>query len=185
MTEPIHPGLYIRDHIIPKDMAVKGAAKLLDVGRPALSNLLNGNADLSPQMASRLGKAFNADPEMLLKMQAEFDQHKQRSSAPKLPVGAYVPPFLKVTSKDVANWVEDNIAARSLLPVLLRKLVNSIGQELSLVDFPGYDEAERKGWDGRVDADAATPWIPIGSLDGNSAPTKIPSKRPTKITPPA
>src|SRR5262249_1863229 len=44
----------------------------------------------------------------------------------------------------------------------LRKLVNSTGQGLSLVDFPGYDQAERKGWDGRVDANAATPWIPIG-----------------------
>src|SRR5207244_861902 len=91
ITDPIHPGLYIRDNIIPPKMAVKDAAKLLDVGRPALSNLLNGNADLSPEMASRLKKAFNADPEKLLKMQAEFEQHRQRSTAPKLPVGAYVP----------------------------------------------------------------------------------------------
>jgi addiction module HigA family antidote len=63
MTDPIRPGLYTRDHIIPQKMAVKdAAAKLLDVGRTALSNLLNGNADLSPEMASRLKKAFNADP---------------------------------------------------------------------------------------------------------------------------
>jgi hypothetical protein len=46
--------------------------------------------------------------------------------------------------------------------VLLRKLVNSTGQDLSLVDFPGYDQAEKKGWDGSVDAGAATPWIPMG-----------------------
>lgn len=180
MTEPIHPGLYIRDHIIPKDMAVKGAAKLLDVGRPALSNLLNGNADLSPEMASRLGKAFNADPEKLLKMQAEFDQHKQRASAPKLPVGAYVPPFLKITSKDVTNWVENNTESRSLLPVLLRKLINSTGQELSLVDFPGYEEAERKGWDGRVDAAAATPWIPIGQSGWEFGTSEDPKQKADK-----
>jgi hypothetical protein len=46
---------------------------------------------------------------------------------------------------------------------LLRKLVHSTGQGLSYVDFPGYDNAEKKGWDGRVDAAAATPWIPLGS----------------------
>ena len=142
-------------------MAVKDAAKLLDVGRPALSNLLNGNADLSPEMA-RLEKAFSADPLKLLKMQAEFDQHRQRSMASRLPVGAYIPPFLKITAKDIENWVHGNIGARSLLPVFLRKLVNSTGQDLTGVDFPGYDQAERKGWDGRVDAGGATPWIPIG-----------------------
>jgi len=162
MSNPIHPGLYIRDHIIPEKMAVKDAAKLLDIGRPALSNLLNGNADLSPEMASRLKKAFNVDSEKLLKMQAEFEQQRQRSTAPTLPVGAYVPPFLKIKANDIETWVDGKIEPRMLVAVLLRKLVNSTGQGLTLVDFPGYDQAERKGWDGRVDAGAATPWIPIG-----------------------
>ena len=54
MNETIHPGLYIREQIIPASMPVKEAAKLLGVGRPALSNLLNGNAALSPEMAARL-----------------------------------------------------------------------------------------------------------------------------------
>ena len=162
MTDHIHPGFYIRDHIIPKKMAVKNVAKLLDIGRPALSNLLNGNADLSPEMASRLKKAFNADPEKLLKMQAEFEQHRQRSTAPNLPVGAYVPPFLKIKANDIETWVDGKTEPRTLLAVLLRKLINTTGQGLTLIDFPGYDQAERKGWDGRVDAGAATPWIPIG-----------------------
>jgi hypothetical protein len=98
----------------------------------------------------------------LLKLQAEFDQHQQRPSAQKLVVGAYVPPFLKITAKDIEQWVDGTLEPRSLLPVLLRKLVNSTGQDLTLVDFPGHDQAEKKGWDGRVDAGAATPWIPVG-----------------------
>jgi hypothetical protein len=143
-------------------MPVKEAAKLLGVGRPALSNLLNGKAALSPEMASRLEKAFGADMRELLKLQVEFDQRQQQSIGPKLVVGAYVPSFLKVTATDIEHWADGNIGARSLLPVLLRKLVNSTGQDLSLVDFPGYDQAEQKGWDGRVDAAAASPWIPMG-----------------------
>lgn len=162
MNTPIHPGPYIREHVIPPTMSVKEAAKLLNVGRPALSNLLNGNAALSPAMAARLEKAFGADQQQLLKLQAEFDQHQQHSITQKLVVGAYVPPFLKITAEHVERWADGNLGARSLLPVLLRKLVNSTGQDLSLVDFPGYDQAEKKGWDGRVNAGAATPWIPIG-----------------------
>ena len=41
-------------------MSVKKAAELLGVGRPALSNLLNGHASLSAEMALRLEKAFGA-----------------------------------------------------------------------------------------------------------------------------
>lgn len=155
MPEPIHPGLYIKNEIIPPKMAVKEAAKLLGVGRPALSNLLNGNAALSPEMAARLEKAFGVDPKKLLKIQAEYHQHQQRPLAPKLTVSAYVPPFLKITAKNIETWSVGNLEARSHLPVLMRKLVNSTGQALSLVDFPGYDQAEKKEWDGRVDADAA------------------------------
>jgi addiction module HigA family antidote len=143
-------------------MPIKEAAKLLGVGRPALSNLLNGNAALSVEMAARLEKVFGADAKKLLQLQAEFDEHQQRAVAPNLAVGAYVPSLLKITAKDIESWADGNLEARSLLSVLLRKLVNSTGPDLSLVDFPGYDQAEKKGWDGRVDAGAATPWIPIG-----------------------
>jgi plasmid maintenance system antidote protein VapI len=158
MTDPIHPGVYIRNHIIPPKMAVKDAAKLLDSGRPALSNLLNGNADLSPEMASRSKKAFNADAEKTPQNAAEFEQHRQRSTAPKLPVGAHVPSFLKITANEIEHWVDGKIEPRTLLAVLLRNQPNSTGRGLTLVDLPGYDQAERKGWDGRVEADAATPW---------------------------
>ena len=63
MTEPAHPGTHIRERVIPADMLVKDAAKLLGVGRPALSNLLNGKAALSPRMAARMEKAFGASAE--------------------------------------------------------------------------------------------------------------------------
>src|SRR5689334_4327155 len=104
MTDPIHPGLYIRDNIIPPKMAVKDAAKLLGVGRPALSNLLNGNADLSPEMAARLEKVFGADQQELLKKQVAFDQTKQGPLAQSLPVGAYVPSFLQVKARHIEQW---------------------------------------------------------------------------------
>jgi addiction module HigA family antidote len=157
-----HPGLYIRDHVLPAGVSVKAAAKLLGVGRPALSNLLNGKAALSPEMALRIEKTFSASQEELLQMQAKFDEAQTRAREQGVTVRAYVPSFLKITARDIEQWVDGNLEARSTLSVLLRKLVHSTGQGLSLVDFPGYDNAEKKGWDGRVDASAGTPWIPLG-----------------------
>jgi hypothetical protein len=115
-------------------------------------------------MALRLEKAFGVSHTQLLQMQAEFDQHRTRNLERRLAVRAYVPSFLKITARDIEQWAAGNLEARSRLPVLLRKLVHSTGQGqgLSRVDFPGYDSAERKGWDGRVEAGTATPWIPLG-----------------------
>lgn len=59
-------GDYIRRQVIPVGMSVKKAAKRLGLGRPALSNLHNGNAALSPEMAVRLEKSFGADRQKLL-----------------------------------------------------------------------------------------------------------------------
>jgi hypothetical protein len=55
-----------------------------------------------------------------------------------------------------------NLDARQLLPVLLRMLIHTTGRDLRHVDFPGYDNAERKGSDGVIEAATATAWIPEG-----------------------
>ena len=159
---PLHPGVFVRERVLPPGLSVTEAAKKLGVGRPALSNLLNGKSSLSPGMAARLEKAFGADGRELLDRQAAFDRHGRQGEGRRIAVRLHVPDFLIVTARDVQGWADDNIEARRLLPVLLRKLVHSTGSELRQVDFPGYDNAERKGWDGRVEAGAATPWIPEG-----------------------
>jgi addiction module HigA family antidote len=143
-------------------MSVKDAAKRLGVGRPALSNLLNGRSSLSPEMAVRLEKAFGADRQKLLEFQASSDRVDRSGEDRGVAVRAYVPHFLTIKARQIDDWAAGNLDARHLLPVLLRKLVHSTGHELLQVDFPGYDNAERKGWDGLIEAGAATPWIPEG-----------------------
>ena len=160
LEKSIHPGTFIKEHVIPAGISVTNAAKRLGVGRPALSNLLNGNSSLSPNMAIRLEKSFGADRQKLLDLQAAFDLHKRRGKEKAVTVHAYVPAFLTIKARQIEEWPEKTIDARHLLPVLLRKLIHSTGHELRRVDFPGYDNAERKGWDGWVEAGAATPWIP-------------------------
>lgn len=140
-------------------MSVKEAAKRLGVGRPALSNLLNGNAALSPEMAFKLETAFGADRQKLLDLQARVvGRADEKVSA----ANVYVPNFLTIKARQIADWAEGNIQVRQHLAVLLRKLVYSTGIELREVGFPGYDNAERRGWDGCTEARVATPWIPEG-----------------------
>ncbi len=143
-------------------MTVKDAAKRLGIGRPALSNFLNGKAALSTEMAVRLEKAFGADRKRLLEMQAAFDRKEQESGERNVAVRAFVPSFLTIKASQIEQWASSQIDARSLLPVLLRKLVHTTGTDLCQVDFPGYDNAQRKGSDGYVEAAAATPWVPEG-----------------------
>ena len=88
-----HPGTFIREHVIPKAMSVTDAAKRLGVGRPALSNLLNGNSSLSPTMALRLEKSFGTDRQKLLELQSEFDRHNRRGKEKTVAARAYVPGF--------------------------------------------------------------------------------------------
>ena len=160
--EGIPVGEYIRQHVLPTGMSVKEAAKRLGVGRPALSNLLNGNAALSADMAVRLEKSFGADRQKLLDRQAATDSAKQREAGKVVAVRRYVPNFLSIKSRHIEGWAENHLDARQHLPVLLRRLVHSTGQDLRRVDFPGHDNAERRGSDGVIEADAATAWIPGG-----------------------
>lgn len=162
MTEVVHPGARIRAEVIPQRMSVTKAAELMKVGRPALSNLLNGNAALSADMATRLEKAFGYPRESLLAMQADYESAQAKTKSAPTDAIAYVPPFLGINANQIEDWVDHNISARARLSVLLRTLVNSTARQLAKADFPGNDDAERPGWDGFIEAGEATPWIPAG-----------------------
>jgi addiction module HigA family antidote len=74
MKNPPHPGDFIRTEIIkPAGLSVTAAAAAMQVSRPALSSLLNGNADLSGDMALRIEKAFGVKMDTLMRMQASYD----------------------------------------------------------------------------------------------------------------
>ena len=92
MRNPPHPGQFIHDEIIEaNDLTVTAAAKLLNVGRSALSNLLNGNANLSPEMALRIELAFGIRMDTLMSMQLAYDVAHVRPRANRLRVHAFVP----------------------------------------------------------------------------------------------
>jgi len=174
---PSHPGTFVRKKVIPTGMSVKDAAKRLGIGRPALSNFLNGKSSLSSRMALRLEKAFGADRETLLDMQAAYNLHLGHTTDKEVTVRAFVPSFLTIKARQIEGWADSQIDARSHLPVLLRKLVHSTGSDIRLVDFPGYDNSQRKGNDGILEAGAATPWIPEGKSYWEFGTNQRPSEK--------
>ena len=90
---PPHPGEFIREEVLDElHLTVGEAAEVLDVRRATLSDFLNGNAALSPEMALRIEKAFGVDMEMLLRMQAWHDANAMRQRSSEINVKRYQPP---------------------------------------------------------------------------------------------
>ena len=87
--KPPHPGGFIRRSVLPDDLSVTAAAEALGVGRPALSNLLNEKASLSPEMALRVEKAFGVRMDTLLRMQARHDAWRMREREQDIHVARF------------------------------------------------------------------------------------------------
>lgn len=89
---PSHPGDFIRTEVIEElGLDVAKAAEILGVQDGDLSELLGGNATLSPEMALRVEKAFNVSMDLLLRMQAWFDASQMRAHADEIMVQRYEP----------------------------------------------------------------------------------------------
>jgi addiction module HigA family antidote len=74
MKNPPHPGLSVRhDCLDPLDLSVSKAAAQLGVSRKQLSDVVNGHAGISPEMAIRLDKAFGGGAETWYRLQAAYD----------------------------------------------------------------------------------------------------------------
>jgi len=92
LENPPHPGSFVKTELIdPLGLSVKEAATVLGITRQALSTFLNGQSDLSPEMAIRLDKAFGVSLETLMRMQNAFDIAKAKAKAGKIDVARYVP----------------------------------------------------------------------------------------------
>ena len=175
-NQRVHPGIWVRENVLPSGMTVTEAARRLGVGRPALSNFLNGRAALSQQMAERLARTFGADAAALLNRQARYDAETKARKPRAVSGSSFAPSVTTIRAAEIEAWA-DRIEARQRLAVLLRRLVHGTGSQLSRVDFPGYDAAERRGWDGWVATSAPTAWIPDGASGWEFGCSRNPKKK--------
>jgi addiction module HigA family antidote len=93
MHNPPHPGLTLRDDVLPAlGLTVTEAAQQLNVARATLSRLINGRAAVSPEMALRieawLGVERGGEARLWIAEQSAYDmwQAEQRIKAAPLHV---------------------------------------------------------------------------------------------------
>ena len=92
MKNPPHPGLAVRhDCLEPLGLTVAEAARRLGVSRKQLSDIVNGHAGLSPEMAIRLDKAFGGGAETWYRLQAAYDLAQAMKHADEIKVERLTP----------------------------------------------------------------------------------------------
>jgi len=89
---PSPPGEYIRKEILaPLGLSVTRAAQIMRMHRTSFSEIVNGKARLSPEVALRIEKAFGVPMELMLGMQTAADIDAVRKQTPAVQVRRYVP----------------------------------------------------------------------------------------------
>ena len=84
----VHVGDWLKTEIVePTQISVKALAVHFGVSRQAMSNLLNGNAGLSADMAIRFEKAFGIKADTLLRMQTSYELAQVRQHEDDIKVG--------------------------------------------------------------------------------------------------
>ena len=91
MFNPPHPGLTLRDDVLPAlGLTVTQAAQQLGVSRVTLSRMLNGRAAVSPEMALRieawLGVARGGEARLWLAEQSAYDMWQAAQKFKAVPM---------------------------------------------------------------------------------------------------
>src|ERR1044071_9451027 len=71
---PTHPGEILREDVLPgAGLTQDKLARLLDVSRRTISEILHERRPVTTDMAHRLARAFGTSPEMWLRLQQDVD----------------------------------------------------------------------------------------------------------------
>jgi antitoxin HigA-1 len=70
---PTHPGYVVHMELEELGMSITEAADRLGVARPTLSQVVNENRSVSPEMALKLGRLFGNGTAVWMNMQTAFD----------------------------------------------------------------------------------------------------------------
>ena len=73
MHDPPHPGEFIRAmYLEPFGLSSRKVARNLNVAPSTINRLLNGESDVTPEMALHLSQVFGRSPESWLAMQDHY-----------------------------------------------------------------------------------------------------------------
>lgn len=88
----IHPGEILKSEILDaNDLTVTAGAKMLQVTRPTLSNIINGKADLSTEMCYRIAAVFGGTPDIWANLQTKYNLRAFADKVKNLKLTPYHP----------------------------------------------------------------------------------------------
>lgn len=92
MHNPPHPGEFVlEDCIKPLGLSVTAAASALGVTRKTLSQLVNGKAGISADMAVRLSRVFGSSADFWMRLQGNYDLwHAEQRAKGWKPKKSYI-----------------------------------------------------------------------------------------------
>ncbi len=83
MHKPAHPGEVLLDlYLKPLGVSITAAADAFGVTRKHVSEIVNGRAPVSADMAIRLAGALGTEAEIWVNMQAQYDLWEAMQKAP-------------------------------------------------------------------------------------------------------
>lgn len=94
LKNPSHPGEIVRDALPSFRLSVAGAARVLNMPRPNLSNILDGKATLTHAVALKIEKAFGISAELLTAMQNNHSLAEARKRVDELTAGVEAQPLI-------------------------------------------------------------------------------------------
>lgn len=68
-----HPGYYINDMIEEKDLSVKAFANKLGVSESEMKKLINGDMDVSSELANKLSETLGTSKDLWLNLQNSYN----------------------------------------------------------------------------------------------------------------
>jgi HTH-type transcriptional regulator / antitoxin HigA len=102
-----HPGTFIVEELEARNWHQVDLAYILGVKPQQLSPLLNGKANITPDLAAQLGEAFDMPPDFFANLQKIYDLHKTKPVDPGVRARATWLSEFPVREMIKRGWIED------------------------------------------------------------------------------
>jgi len=87
---------------------------------------------------------------------------------------------MKIAAIQIARWAETR-GAQGHLPELIRRLIHATGGYPKYVDFPSGESITQPGWDGEVESESESTWIPKGQSFWEVSCEKMPTRKANRV----
>jgi len=78
-VKAFHPGIFLEEEIVDRDLLKKTVAQHLEILPTNLSEILKGKRNISPRLAVKLEKVFKISAEYWLNLQMAWDLQNARA----------------------------------------------------------------------------------------------------------